>query len=53
MLCVTDVESGYGDLTILRGISFELAPGEVLAVLDPLCAAAVKDLCLDEILFGG
>jgi ABC-type branched-subunit amino acid transport system ATPase component len=33
MLRVTDVESGYGDLTILRGISFELAPGEVLAVL--------------------
>ena len=27
--------------------------GEVLAVLDPLCAAAVKDLCLDEIFFGG
>jgi ABC-type branched-subunit amino acid transport system ATPase component len=33
MLRVTDVESGYGDLTILRRISFELAPGEVLAVL--------------------
>lgn len=33
MLRVTDVECGYGDLTILRRISFELAPGEVLAVL--------------------
>jgi ABC-type branched-subunit amino acid transport system ATPase component len=33
MLRVTDVESGYGDLTILRSISFELAQGEVLAVL--------------------
>ena len=33
MLRVTEVESGYGDLTILRRISFELAPGEVLAVL--------------------
>ena len=33
MLYVRDVESGYGDLMILRGISFEVAPGEVLAVL--------------------
>jgi hypothetical protein len=27
--------------------------GEVLAVLDPLCASAVKTLCVDEIFFGG
>jgi hypothetical protein len=27
--------------------------GEVLAVFDPRCAAAVKDLCVDEIFFGG
>jgi len=27
--------------------------GEVLAVLDPLCAPAVKTLCADEIFFGG
>jgi hypothetical protein len=27
--------------------------GEVLAVLDPLCAAAVQNLCVDEIFFGG
>ena len=27
--------------------------GEVLAVLDPWCAPAVKTLCADEIFFGG
>jgi hypothetical protein len=27
--------------------------GEVLAVLDPLCAKAVETLCIDEIFFGG
>ena len=27
--------------------------GEVLAVLDPLCAPAVQTLCIDEIFFGG
>jgi hypothetical protein len=27
--------------------------GEVLAVLDPLCAPAVRTLCADEIFFGG
>jgi hypothetical protein len=27
--------------------------GEVLAVLDPLCAPAVQTLCVDEIFFGG
>jgi len=27
--------------------------GEVLAVLDPLCAPAVRTLCVDEIFFGG
>ena len=27
--------------------------GEVLAVLDPLCASAVATLCIDEIFFGG
>ena len=27
--------------------------GEVLAVLDPLCAPAVQALCVDEIFFGG
>jgi hypothetical protein len=27
--------------------------GEVLAVLDPLCAPAVQALCIDEIFFGG
>lgn len=27
--------------------------GEVLAVLDPLCAPVVKALCVDEIFFGG
>src|ERR1700691_5576022 len=27
--------------------------GEVLAVLDPLCASAVQTLCVDEIFFGG
>jgi hypothetical protein len=27
--------------------------GKVLAVLDPLCAAAVQTLCVDEIFFGG
>jgi hypothetical protein len=27
--------------------------GEVLAVLDPLCAPAVKTLCIDEIFLGG
>jgi len=27
--------------------------GQVLAVLDPLCAAAVETLCIDEIFFGG
>jgi len=27
--------------------------GEVLAVLDPLCALAVQTLCVDEIFFGG
>ena len=27
--------------------------GEVLAVLDPLCAPVVRTLCVDEIFFGG
>jgi predicted DNA-binding protein YlxM (UPF0122 family) len=27
--------------------------GEVLAVLDPLCAKSVETLCIDEIFFGG
>lgn len=27
--------------------------GEVLAVLDPLCASAVQTMCVDEIFFGG
>jgi len=27
--------------------------GEVLSVLDPLCAPAVRALCVDEIFFGG
>jgi hypothetical protein len=27
--------------------------GEILKVLDPLCAPAVKTLCIDEIFFGG
>lgn len=27
--------------------------GKVLAVLDPLCAPAVRTLCVDEIFFGG
>ena len=27
--------------------------GEMLAVLDPLCAKAVETLCIDEIFFGG
>ena len=27
--------------------------GKVLAVLDPLCVAAVQTLCIDEIFFGG
>lgn len=27
--------------------------GEVLAQLDPLCASAVRTLCVDEIFFGG
>ncbi len=27
--------------------------GEVLAVLDPLCASVVQTLCVDEIFFGG
>lgn len=27
--------------------------GEVLAMLDPLCALAVQTLCVDEIFFGG
>lgn len=33
MLRVRNLQSGYGDLTILRGLSLDLAAGQVLAVL--------------------
>lgn len=33
MLRASNLQSGYGDLTILRGLSFDLAAGQVLAVL--------------------
>jgi urea transport system ATP-binding protein len=32
-LIVTDLRSGYGDLTVVRGAAFEVKPGEIVAVL--------------------
>ena len=33
MLEVRDIEAGYGDTTILRGVSFRVQPGEMLGVI--------------------
>ena len=33
MLSVRDLVSGYGGISVLRGISLDVGPGEVVAVL--------------------
>lgn len=35
MLEVTDIEAGYGEARILRGISFDLSAGDILSVIGP------------------
>jgi len=35
MLDVTDIDAGYGEARILRGVSFDLSAGEVLSVIGP------------------
>jgi ABC-type branched-subunit amino acid transport system ATPase component/branched-subunit amino acid ABC-type transport system permease component len=35
VLAFKDVTSGYGDTTVLRGVSFDVRPGQVVAVLGP------------------
>ncbi|MPZ54496.1 MAG: ATP-binding cassette domain-containing protein, partial [Acidimicrobiia bacterium] len=32
---ITDLESGYGKVTVLHGLSLRIAPGEIVAVLGP------------------
>ena len=35
LLAVRDLHAGYGDIDVLRGVSVDVAPGELVAVLGP------------------
>ncbi len=45
MLSVHEVESGYGLVPVLHGVSLEVAPGEIVAVLGPPNGQASPRCC--------